>query len=36
MPAVWFSGEGKQRGEWGVKRGESFTPFLGEEASSGW
>jgi hypothetical protein len=21
MPVVWFIGEGKQRGEWGVKRG---------------
>jgi hypothetical protein len=29
MPAVRFSGEGKQRGEWGVKRGESAAPFLG-------
>jgi hypothetical protein len=35
MPAVRFSGEGKQRGDWGVKTGESAAPFLGEEGSSG-
>jgi hypothetical protein len=34
MPAVWFGGEGKRRGESGVKRGESATPFPGEEGSS--
>jgi hypothetical protein len=32
---IWFNGEGKWRGEWGVKRGESVAPFLGEEGSSG-
>jgi hypothetical protein len=35
MPAIRFSGEGKQRAEWGVKRGENAAPFLGEEGSSG-
>jgi hypothetical protein len=35
MPAVWFSGEGKWRGEWGVKRGKRVSPFSGEEGSSG-
>jgi hypothetical protein len=27
MPAVQFGGEGKSRGEWGMKRGESVVPF---------
>jgi hypothetical protein len=36
MPAVQFSGEGKQRGDWGVKRGESVLLFLREEGSSEW
>jgi hypothetical protein len=35
MPAIRLDGEGKQRGEWGVKRGESAAPFLGEEGSLG-
>jgi hypothetical protein len=34
MPVVRFSGEGKRRGEWGVKRG-SATPFLEEEGTPG-
>jgi hypothetical protein len=28
-------GEGRRRGEWGVKRGQNAAPFLGEEGSSG-
>jgi hypothetical protein len=36
MPAVRFSGEGKRRGDWGVKRGESVLLFPREEGSSGW
>jgi hypothetical protein len=35
MPGVFFGGEGKRRGEWGVKRGQNAAPFLGEEGSSG-
>jgi hypothetical protein len=35
MSAVRFSGAGKQRGEWGVKRRETAVPFPGEEGSSG-
>jgi hypothetical protein len=35
MSAVRFGGEGKWRGEWGVKRGETTVPFPGEEGSSG-
>jgi hypothetical protein len=35
MPAIRLDGEGKRRGEWGVKRGESAAPFLGEEGSPG-
>jgi hypothetical protein len=35
MPAIWFGGEGKWRGEWGVKKGKIAAPFLGEEGSSG-
>jgi hypothetical protein len=35
MPAVRFGGEGKWRGEWGVKRGENVAPFPLEEGSSG-
>jgi hypothetical protein len=35
MPAVRFGGEGKQRGDWGVKMGQNAVPFLGEEGSSG-
>jgi hypothetical protein len=35
MPAVQFGGEGNQRGEWGVKRGENVVPFPGEEGSTG-
>jgi hypothetical protein len=35
MPVVWFGGEGKRRGKWGVKRGGSATPFLGEEGTPG-
>jgi hypothetical protein len=35
MPVVRFGGEGKRRGEWGVKRG-SATPFPGVEGTSGW
>jgi hypothetical protein len=35
MPAVRFSGVGKLRGEWGVKRLENVPPFPGEEGSSG-
>jgi hypothetical protein len=33
--AIRFSGEGKWRGEWGVKMGESVAPFPGEEGLSG-
>jgi hypothetical protein len=36
MPAVRFGGEGKRRGDWGVKRVKIVVPFLGEEWSSGW
>jgi hypothetical protein len=36
MPIVRFGGEGKGGGEWGVKRGGSEAPFLGEEGSSWW
>jgi hypothetical protein len=36
MPAVRFGGEGKRRGDWGVKRVKIAAPFLGEERSSGW
>jgi hypothetical protein len=32
MPVIRFGGEGKRRGEWGVKRG-SATPFPGEEGT---
>jgi hypothetical protein len=32
---IRFSGEGKWRGEWGVKREESAVPFPGEEGSTG-
>jgi hypothetical protein len=35
MPAIQFGGEGKQRGEWGVKRGENAVPFPGEEGHRG-
>jgi hypothetical protein len=35
MSAVRFVGDWKWRGEWGVKKGESVVPFLGEEGSSG-
>jgi hypothetical protein len=35
MLAVQFGGKGKWRVEWGVKRGESAAPFLGEVGSSG-
>jgi hypothetical protein len=35
MPAIQFSGEGKWRGEWGVKRGENAVSFPGDERSSG-
>jgi hypothetical protein len=37
MRVVLFGGEGKQRGEWGVKRGGggSAVPFLGEEGTPG-
>jgi hypothetical protein len=34
MTVVRFGGEGKRRGEWGVKRG-SATPFPGEEGTPG-
>jgi hypothetical protein len=33
MPAVRFGGEGKRRGEGGVKRRKSAAPFPGEEGS---
>jgi hypothetical protein len=36
MSAVQFSGVGKRRGEWGVKRGQNVALFLGEEGLSGW
>jgi hypothetical protein len=32
--AIWFGGEGKQRGEWGVNRG-SAVPFPREKGTSG-
>jgi hypothetical protein len=35
MPVVRFGGEWKQRGEWGVKRGQNAVPFLGEEGMVG-
>jgi hypothetical protein len=35
MTAVRFGGEGKGRGQWGVKKGENAAPFPGEEGSSG-
>jgi hypothetical protein len=35
MPGVRFDGEGKRRGEWGVKKGENAALFLGEVGSSG-
>jgi hypothetical protein len=35
MLVVQFGGKGKWRVEWGVKRGESAAPFLGEVGSSG-
>jgi hypothetical protein len=35
MPVVRFGGEGKRRGEWGVKRG-SATSFPEEEGTSVW
>jgi hypothetical protein len=36
MPVIRFGGEGKWRGEWGVKSGAgSATPFLGEEGTPG-
>jgi hypothetical protein len=33
MSVIHFGGEGKQRGECGVKRGGSAVPFLGEEGT---
>jgi hypothetical protein len=35
MPVVRFDGEGKQRAEWGVKRGQNVVLFLREKGSSG-